>query len=489
MQDLLAVDEVERAEARQIAEQVAVVAPRRSAAGEVLACHVRGGQVDARRSPPARARAARAAPSRGRCRSRRRGCGVGRPGSCGAPPACPSRCGSRIQRWMSEPGVSVVPEREVRVLVPLVVEAAGGVDACAVEDRRCAIMPLSLAHRRLRQPRQQRVHRDQGAAAARARRRARPRPRGSPRHERSARWEDLELELPTDRLGDAAALPDHPLPDWVLANPIPHDRARHAARLAAAAPGATRRLRLAARAAGGWGALIVLDRAWVVRTLARYDCVIAYGMGPAWAAIADVPCVAMTWGGDITMVPFYDTGDWEGHVELPLPGPPRELFAQARLQRLGYEHAGRILLTDPRFASFAERLGHTGRPSRSASISTRSGTPRGPEPELRRELLGDDDGLIVFMPSRQTGSGRAPTGCCGGSRKRAKGITPCSSARAGAPTSTARGELITELGIATACGCCRTRCRRRACGATTGPQTSSPTSSPSARTAARRLRR
>jgi glycosyltransferase involved in cell wall biosynthesis len=214
------------------------------------------------------------------------------------------------------------------------------------------------------------------------------------------RWEDLDIELPTDRLADSAALPSHPLPEWVLANPIPRRRTAHMARLAAAAPGAAMRLRRAARVAGGWGALIVLDRSWVVRTLADYDCVIAYGMGPAWAAIADVPCVAMTWGGDITMVPFYDTGDWEGHVELPLPGPPRELFAQAKLQRLGYERAGRILLTDPRFAPFAERLGLSGKTEPIGFYIDAERYAPGPEPGLRRELLGDDDGLVVFMPSR-----------------------------------------------------------------------------------------
>jgi glycosyltransferase involved in cell wall biosynthesis len=114
-----------------------------------------------------------------------------------------------------------------------------------------------------------------------------------------------------------------------------------------------------------------------------------------------VPSVAVTWGGDITMVPFYDTGDWEGHESMPLPGPPRELFAQAKLQRLGFRRAGRIVLPDPRFAPFAERLGHSAKTAEiGVFIDTDKYAP-GPESELRRQLLGDRHGLIVFMPSRQ----------------------------------------------------------------------------------------
>jgi hypothetical protein len=59
----------------------------------------------------------------------------------------------------------------------------------------------------------------------------------------------------------------------------------------------------------GWrGTQLLLYRAWAVRQLSRYARVIAYGGGPSWAAFAGVPFFAQTWGGDITMLPFYDTG-------------------------------------------------------------------------------------------------------------------------------------------------------------------------------------
>jgi glycosyltransferase involved in cell wall biosynthesis len=214
------------------------------------------------------------------------------------------------------------------------------------------------------------------------------------------RWEDLDTELATDQL-EAPSLPAYDLPDWVHDQPAAStSRLARLARAAARMPAMRREVRLAARVAGPQGALLALERGWVVRTLADYDCVIAFGMGPAWAAIAGVPCVAVTWGGDITMVPFYDTGDWEGHESLPLPEPHRERFAEAKLQRLGYEHAARIVLPDPRFVPFAERLGHAEKIVRLGLFVDTERYAPGPEVELRRSLLGADDGLIVFMPSR-----------------------------------------------------------------------------------------
>jgi glycosyltransferase involved in cell wall biosynthesis len=219
------------------------------------------------------------------------------------------------------------------------------------------------------------------------------------------RWEDLDLELPTDQLA-APALPDHELPEWVRFEPGslthgPRGRVERVARAVAAGPALQRQARFAMRVAGWRGALMVLERAWVVRTLAEYDCVIAYGMGPAWAAFSGVPYLAETWGGDITMVPFYDTGDWEGHETLRLTPPRAERFAEAKLQRLGYRRAGRILLTDPRFVPFAERLGHAAKAVHMGFFIDTERCAPGPEPELRRALVGGEEGLILFMPSRQ----------------------------------------------------------------------------------------
>jgi len=269
------------------------------------------------------------------------------------------------------------------------------------------------------------------------------------------RWEDLDIELPTDQLAESR-LPDAELPEWIRFRPgtltdrpaTPPGRIGRIAHALPKAPGMARELRLATRVAGWRGARMVLDREWVVRTLSRYDCVIAYGMGPAWAAFADVPYLAETWGGDITMLPFYDTGDWEGHETVPLPGPKAELSAQARLQRLGYRRAGRVLLTDPRFDPFAERLGISGKSVHMGFfIDTEKYAP-GPEPELREELLGGRAGPLVFMPSRQDwywkGSDRLLRGFAAAAERRDGAVLVCPGW--GADLERSR-ELIAELGI------------------------------------------
>jgi glycosyltransferase involved in cell wall biosynthesis len=270
------------------------------------------------------------------------------------------------------------------------------------------------------------------------------------------RWEDLDIELATDQLSEPT-LPACELPEWVhrqpgTANGRPFagaGRAQYALRNLASlvSMGAAGRRSLRQ---GGWGgALMTAQRAWVVRTLADYDCVIAYGMGPVWAGLARVPCLAQTWGGDITMIPFYDSGDWESHDTVALPGPPAELFAQARLQRFGYERAARILLTDPRFQPYAQRLGlgekslHLG-----FVIDVEKYTPA-PEPELRRQLLGAaQDGAIVFVPSRQDwrwkGSDRLLRGFARVARKHPGAVLVC--AGWGEDVERSR-QLIAELGI------------------------------------------
>jgi glycosyltransferase involved in cell wall biosynthesis len=267
------------------------------------------------------------------------------------------------------------------------------------------------------------------------------------------RWEDLDIELPTDQLVNPE-LPACDLPEWVRIEPTAfkhRDGGRIERNLGPlrAIPATWPAAWLAARRAGWRGARMVLDRAWVVRTLTSYDCVIAYGMGPAWAAVAGVPFVAETWGGDVTMLPFYDTGDWEGHENAALPGPKNELFAQARLQRMGYERAARIILTDPRFFPFAERLGHA---DKSVHLGFMIDTERyspGPEPDLRAKLLrGHDDGVIVFVPSRQDWYWKGSDRLLRGFAAAASGGVDAALVCAGWGVDLERSErLIAELGI------------------------------------------
>lgn len=243
------------------------------------------------------------------------------------------------------------------------------------------------------------------------------------------RWEDLDTELPPDELA-GARLPSCELPEWVVAEPGALDEGQGERTGGGGAVAAGRRLRRLAHVArrpalygaiaraahlAGWrGARMALQRAWVIETLSRYDCVVAFGMGPAWATLAGVPFMAETWGGDITMLPFYDSDQWEGYGEIELPGPRRELAAQARLQRAGYRGAGRILLTDPRFFPYAERLGHAAKSVHLGfCIDTEKYSPE-PEPELRRRFFPEGEGVLVFVPSRQDwywkGSDRLPAG-------------------------------------------------------------------------------
>jgi glycosyltransferase involved in cell wall biosynthesis len=266
------------------------------------------------------------------------------------------------------------------------------------------------------------------------------------------RWEELDVELPTDRLVDAR-LPNVELPEWVRSQPrelsyVESGYVRRCVGDLRMVPAAWPWWRTAARHAGWRGARMVLRRTWVVRTLAGYDCVIAYGAGPAWAALAGVPFLAETWGGDITVLPFYDTGDWEGHETVPLPRPHRELYAAARLQRMGYARASRILLTDPRFIPYADRLGHTAKCVHLGFVIDTDRYAPGPEPELRAELLGGREGLIVFVPSRQDwfwkGSDRLLRGFARAAGGREDVVLVCAGWGADLERST---RLIAELGI------------------------------------------
>jgi glycosyltransferase involved in cell wall biosynthesis len=220
------------------------------------------------------------------------------------------------------------------------------------------------------------------------------------------RWEELDVELPRDGLADAT-LPDGEMPGWIRSEPSPIREAREGGYIRRygadlrAASAAWPSWRTAGRRAGWRGARKALEHWWVVRTLTAYDCVIAYGAGPAWAALARVPFIAQTWGGDITILPFYDLGGWEGHETIPLARPYREQYAASRLQRMGYDHAARIVLTDPRFLPYAQRLGHDHKCVHIGFVVDVDRYAPGPESKLRAELLGGRDGLIVFVPSRQ----------------------------------------------------------------------------------------
>jgi glycosyltransferase involved in cell wall biosynthesis len=266
------------------------------------------------------------------------------------------------------------------------------------------------------------------------------------------RWEEVDAEIPADDLV-GASLPPCELPPWVRTDPAAGDspatgRIARNLRLLRELPGTAPAWGLAARRAGWRGTRMVLERSWVVRTLASYDCVIAYGAGPVWAALAGVPFLAVTWGGDITMVPFYDTGDWEGHGVVALEGSRGELCAQARLQRLGYERAARILLTDPRFVPYAERLGHADKCEPIGFLIDTERYAPGREDELRRELLGGREGLIVFTPSRQDwywkGSDRLLRGFAAAAAGRPDALLVCAGWGADILRSQA---LIAELGI------------------------------------------
>ena len=215
------------------------------------------------------------------------------------------------------------------------------------------------------------------------------------------RWEDLDLELPTERL-DRAELPeDAPVPDWVRRPP---PTARDARSRAGLAEGALRSMPACVgglRRGGLYGAYLVAVRSWVLRTLREYDVVFARGAGPAWCALAHVRCIAQTYGGDITIAPFLDQPSFAGAEHAPASTASREDRAVARLQRHGLQRSERVLLSDPRFFPFARRLGLTDRAAFVPFVLDTEKFVPGQQLELRRQLLGENEGPLVFVPSRQ----------------------------------------------------------------------------------------
>ena len=202
------------------------------------------------------------------------------------------------------------------------------------------------------------------------------------------RWEDADLELPTDGLLASALPGEPPVPTFVRrpsgAPPGPRTAPLHAARHPAA-------LARAVRAGGPAAAWFAGSHAWAIETLRDYDCVLGYGVGSVVARLADVPCLGIAYGGDLCVLPFGDAA----------PGVSRLDAAAARLQRAGYAATRRILVGDPGFLPYAERLGHGDKTVFIPTIVDTDKYSPGADAALRAALLGDRAGPLVFVPARQ----------------------------------------------------------------------------------------
>jgi glycosyltransferase involved in cell wall biosynthesis len=234
------------------------------------------------------------------------------------------------------------------------------------------------------------------------------------------RWEELDVELPTERLVDSDALAEVEIPSWVRRAPSRSSaRAARYARAALAAASAPRAAALALRHAGPLGLELALDREWVVRSMRAYDCVVTYGFGSALAALAGAPCVARTWGGDITIVPFADES----------PGASRRERANARLQRLGFGSCRWLILSEPRYREHAARLGLTAKAEFLPLVVDTERYSPGEEEELRARFLPSNDSALVFVPSRQDwrwkGSDRMLRGFALAASARADAVLVC----------------------------------------------------------------
>jgi glycosyltransferase involved in cell wall biosynthesis len=212
------------------------------------------------------------------------------------------------------------------------------------------------------------------------------------------RWEDLELELPAGSLS-AAALPDVARQPWVRAEADADAWARRR-RLAVTALRRHRAMLVALRIAGPRGLVYAGIYAGVIDRLSRYDCAIVYGSGPIVAALAGIPFLTHPFGGDITILPFADGDGWQGQTELGTRPPDAEP-AIAALQRFGLRRTSKILVGDPAYDSYIDRLGLSEKTTRFGFLIDTDMYAPGPEPELRAKLLGGRDGRIVFVPSRQ----------------------------------------------------------------------------------------
>jgi glycosyltransferase involved in cell wall biosynthesis len=254
------------------------------------------------------------------------------------------------------------------------------------------------------------------------------------------RWEELDVEMPSEQLLEPDALPEAEIPTWVRREPHRSGaRTARYARAALAAARAPRAAALALRSAGPAGLELPLDREWVMRTMRAYDCVVTYGHGSALAALAGAPCVARTWGGDITIVPFADEA----------PGASMRERANARLQRLGFGSCRRLILSEPRYREHAERLGLAGKAEFLPLVVDFERYSPGDEEELRARFLPSGDAALIFVPSRQDwhwkGSDRMLRGFALASSAREDAVLVC--AGWGADVERSR-TLAASLGIA-----------------------------------------
>jgi glycosyltransferase involved in cell wall biosynthesis len=217
------------------------------------------------------------------------------------------------------------------------------------------------------------------------------------------RWEDLDLEISTQALS-AESLPNVALPPWVWDTRHLHFRRwPMRARLAVWAIHRPAGVIRDARLAGPRGAAFVAAYAPVIRRLATYDCAIVNGVGPIVATHADVPFLVQPFGGDITIIPFADGDGWQGQ-DTPGTRPPHVTGAHAYvavLQRAALPRASRILVGDPAFYPYIERLGLRDKAVSSGLLVDSNMYAPGDERELRRDLLHSPDGILVFVPARQ----------------------------------------------------------------------------------------
>lgn len=147
---------------------------------------------------------------------------------------------------------------------------------------------------------------------------------------------------------------------------------------------------------GGWqGVRYLMMHASEIELMSKYDLLITYGLGPILAAALGKRFIAATWGGDISIVPFYDTH----------PGEPAINRSLAKMQRQGYRSAFRIFLSEPRYLEYASRLNLTDRSVfQPLLVDIVRYSPFSHDlraQKIRQKYLRAGEKHLIFMPSRQ----------------------------------------------------------------------------------------